>query len=195
MKKNVMAWEMSEAIVHIAERTLTRLDGMTDAEYLWEPVEGCWNVREHDGAWRVDLGPGGTQWTDAPPVTTIAWRLWHLGASPNPDWPPRAATAREFADTWFTPKATSPNAIGNAAAAVAAFAAHWRAFAADVASYPDAELMERIGPVSPEYGDSTIYGLVFHVVDELIHHSAEIGVLRDLYPSAVRCSGDAASMR
>ena len=22
-----------------------RLDGLTDAEYLWEPVEGCWNLR------------------------------------------------------------------------------------------------------------------------------------------------------
>jgi hypothetical protein len=22
-----------------------RLDGLTDAEYFWEPVEGCWSVR------------------------------------------------------------------------------------------------------------------------------------------------------
>jgi hypothetical protein len=25
-----------------------RLDGLTDDEYLWEPVPGCWTVR-HDG--------------------------------------------------------------------------------------------------------------------------------------------------
>lgn len=26
-----------------------RLDGLTDDEYFWEPVEGCWTVR-NDGA-------------------------------------------------------------------------------------------------------------------------------------------------
>ncbi|GAB3741301.1 hypothetical protein [Nocardiopsis nanhaiensis] len=54
-----------------------RLEGFTDDEYFWEPVVGCWSIRRQ---------PGGTymidwEWpTPEPaPVTTIAWRLAHIG--------------------------------------------------------------------------------------------------------------------
>ncbi|MCS5731361.1 hypothetical protein N1031_16475 [Herbiconiux moechotypicola] len=65
-----------------------KVPALTDAEYLWEPVDDCWSVRR-----RVD-GPGtgaakligaGDWGRDAAPqspwpplVTTIAWRLDHL---------------------------------------------------------------------------------------------------------------------
>ncbi|MDT7599447.1 MAG: hypothetical protein QOK26_1524 [Pseudonocardiales bacterium] len=50
-----------------------RLDGLTDAEYLWEPAPERWSVRpQHpDGAATVGWAypePG------PPPLTTIAWR-------------------------------------------------------------------------------------------------------------------------
>ncbi|WP_019634902.1 hypothetical protein [Actinomadura atramentaria] len=32
------------------------------------------------------------------------------------------------------------------------------------------------------YGDRTTLDLAIHVLDEFSHHTAEIGVLRDLYP-------------
>ena len=52
-----------------------RLDGLTDEEYFWEPVPGCWTVRpDAAGNYRVDQG----QATDPPPVTTIAWRMMHI---------------------------------------------------------------------------------------------------------------------
>jgi hypothetical protein len=53
------------------------LETLTDEEYLWEPVPGCWSIRP--------TGPGGRgEFEDArpdpepPPVTTIAWRHSHL---------------------------------------------------------------------------------------------------------------------
>ena len=63
------------------------LGGLTDDEYLWQPVQGCWSVRPRseqrtppnrwlpDGEWGLDL--------DYPdpvpsPFTTIAWRMTHL---------------------------------------------------------------------------------------------------------------------
>ena len=54
------------------------LDGLSEEELLWEPVDACWSIRRDDaGAWRQD-------WMPAPPVepfTTIAWRLAHIGQS------------------------------------------------------------------------------------------------------------------
>src|ERR1700722_6517655 len=42
------------------ERLVGRLEGLTDAEYFWEPVDGCWSLREGaDGRWRLDGGEGG----------------------------------------------------------------------------------------------------------------------------------------
>ncbi len=65
------------------------IPGMTDEEYLWEPVPDCWSVRLR----AAGPGPGATvlvgagEWgrdsarpshPSPPPFTTIAWRLSHL---------------------------------------------------------------------------------------------------------------------
>jgi hypothetical protein len=32
-----------------------RLDGLTDEEYFWEPVDGCWSLRRaEDGSYQLD---------------------------------------------------------------------------------------------------------------------------------------------
>ena len=62
-----------------------RLDGLTDEEYRWEPVPGCWNVRPR-GTGTAPIRAGRGPFTcdfaepepDPAPVTTIAWRLAHL---------------------------------------------------------------------------------------------------------------------
>ena len=58
-----------------------RMTGLTQAEYLWEPVAGMWSVREDaDGVWRVERLERDQPDPDPAPVTTVAWRLWHIGS-------------------------------------------------------------------------------------------------------------------
>jgi hypothetical protein len=65
---------------HVWSRLLARLDGLSDEEYLWEPVQGAWSLRlGPSGRWLLDGGGGGGPAPEPAPVTTIAWRLGHLG--------------------------------------------------------------------------------------------------------------------
>src|SRR5215469_5970547 len=60
---------------YVYQRTRSRLAGLTDDEYFWEPVPGCGTIRRTaSGDYRADDAhrPG------TPLFTTIAWRLWHL---------------------------------------------------------------------------------------------------------------------
>jgi hypothetical protein len=38
-----------------------------------------------------------------------------------------------------------------------------------------------LGPSWGEYSDDNTFDLAVHVLDEVVHHSAEVGLLRDLY--------------
>jgi hypothetical protein len=40
---------------------------------------------------------------------------------------------------------------------------------------------ESLGPKWGRYADSNSVDLVLHVLDEVVHHGAEVGLLRDLY--------------
>tara|TARA_R110002110_G_scaffold13151_6_gene63164 strand:- start:239 stop:640 length:402 start_codon:yes stop_codon:yes gene_type:complete len=55
---------------------IERLSGLTDEEYLWEPRAGMWSVRQRERGSQTD--GAGERDVDPPPVTTIAWRLWHI---------------------------------------------------------------------------------------------------------------------
>ncbi|MGH9154540.1 MAG: DinB family protein [Acidimicrobiales bacterium] len=191
MKAGVLAEEVGEGLRSWRARALDRLEGLDDDEYFWTPVPGCWSVRRADnGRWSADLGPrGNTRTPDGPPpVTTIAWRLWHLGGCPNPAWPPAdASSPREFADRWFTrTPQDSADAFGTAAEAIAAFDRHGTAVADSVVGFTDTDLLTAVGPGGGRFGGGSIHGLVLHVADELIHHGAEIGILRDLYRAGMR---------
>lgn len=66
------------------------LDGLTDDEYLWEPVPGCWSIRRRaelvdpknmtwgDDEWGLDIVYPDPQ---PSPFTTIAWRMAHMTGS------------------------------------------------------------------------------------------------------------------
>lgn len=76
--------------------------------------------------------------------------------------------------------------LRTAAEAIAAFDRHWTAVADSVIGFADADLLEAVGAVGGRFGGGSIHGLVLHVADELIHHAAEIGVLRDLHRAGLR---------
>ena len=173
-----------DLVGEVSTRVMTRLEGLGDDEYLWEPVADCWTVRPSgDGRWLPDVGPRGSAYTDVepPPFTTIAWRMWHVGASPNAPWPPAGATdGRAFVEAYMNPSRAS-EALGDAASAAALLQKNWAAFADRILSFNNDELDAPLGPAAGLYADAPLVGLLLHIVDEMIHHGAEIGVLRDLY--------------
>jgi DinB superfamily len=173
-----------DLVGEVTTRTMKRLGGLTDDEYLWEPVADCWTVRPSgDGRWIPDAGPTGSPFTDAAPApfTTIAWRMWHVGASPNAPWPPlHAPDGPAFVHAYMNPSRDS-DAVPDAATAVALVEKHWNAFAERIMRFTDAELDAPLGPAAGLYEEAPLVGLLLHIVDELIHHAAEIAVIRDLY--------------
>jgi hypothetical protein len=161
------------------QRTRRRLDGLTDAEYVWEPAPGCWTIRERDdGRWVADQALPAP---DPEPFTTIAWRLWHLidmyGEDRAPRWldvPPQGP-AIGLDDPDGAPPATAADAIATLERAHDRWDAH-------LALADNERLGETIGRVAgPEYAERTRGAYVLHMLDEFIHHSAEIALLRDLW--------------
>ncbi|GAA3712543.1 DinB family protein [Zhihengliuella alba] len=162
-----------------------RLEGLTDHEYRWEPVPGCWNVRprgESGPAFEGAVTAGGGDFVidfafpepTPPPVTTIAWRLGHLIVGVL-----GARNASHFGGAPID-YPTHPYA-GTAAAALEQLDevyAHWisgvRGLGAEGLSRP-------CGPAEGPYAQSPLADLVLHINREVIHHGAEIALLRDLY--------------
>jgi DinB superfamily/Ankyrin repeat len=161
------------------ERTRARLDGLSDEEYLWEPATGCWTIRpRHDGTWTADRALPGPE---VEPLTTIAWRLWHLidcyGEDRAPRWldvaPQGPPIGLDAPDTG--PPATAADALALLERAHDRWDAH-------LSLTDDARLAEAVGPVArPAYADRTRAAYVLHMLDEFIHHGAEISLLRDLW--------------
>ena len=71
---------------HWQQQLRPRLDGLTDDEYFWQPVPGCWTIsRRGESSAPVSVGVGDftIDSADEPvspePITTIAWRLVPAG--------------------------------------------------------------------------------------------------------------------
>jgi len=158
-----------------------RLKGLTDAEYFWEPAPGSWNVRPRGtGTAPVQAGSGAMTIDFAfpepepPPVTTIAWRLGHVIvgvlAMRNASHFGREATDYES----FDYAATADEAL-------AQLDAEYAAWQAGVAGLGESGLARLVGEAEGEHADSPFAELVLHINRELIHHLAEVCLLRDLY--------------
>jgi hypothetical protein len=164
-------------------RTINRLEGLTDEEYLWEPVKGCWSIRAgSDGVLRPDWAA----FADPPPFTNVAWRLCHLiacyGAGRNREWlGVSSAGAPSFEST-----DPAPTTAGAALETLRAAHDEW---AAVLGSMTDATLAEKLGPIAGQYAESDKAGFVIHMLDEFIHHGAELALLRDLWRDRARFSG------
>jgi hypothetical protein len=54
-------------------------------------------------------------------------------------------------------------------------------FRTHIAAVDSATLTDPMGPIAKMFASSSRAAFVLHELDELIHHGAEIGVLRDVY--------------
>jgi hypothetical protein len=165
---------------HWREHLRPRLDGMSDAEYFWEPVPG-WSLRRR-GESSAPIAVGAGEYVvefafpqpDPPPVTTIAWRLAHLivgvfGARVASHFggPPLDWEKFEYADT--------------AAGALAQLDEVYAAWVAGVRGLGNDGLAVPCGPAEGPWAEFSMADLVLHINREAIHHGAEIALLRDLY--------------
>ncbi|MGW2693130.1 DinB family protein [Streptomyces sp. NPDC001296] len=182
-----LADRMTGPVMDSGDGTDTEVGGaMTDDEYLWEPVPDCWSVRRRvDGPGsRATLLAGTGDWgRDAasyphpwpPPFTTIAWRLSHLSEM-------LALRADHTVGNRALTRDDYP-VSGDAAGAVAAFdtaAAAWRTALLSV----DDAALDTVGYCTYPHGsdpEEPFVDIVWWVNQELLHHGAEIALLRDLY--------------
>jgi len=159
-----------------------RLEGLSDAEYLWEPVPGCWSIRPAAGS-QMTSGTVAEQWVmdaghpvpDPPPFTTLAYRLCHVA---------RGLALR--ADYTIGSKCLTqadlpvPRTAAGGITYLVENGAAWRR-ALDPTT--DADL-DWVGRSSFPWGlDPTLpfLDICWWVNQEVLHHGAEIALLRDLY--------------
>lgn len=152
------------------------MEGLVDAEYLWQPVPNCLTVRPDDeGVFRWD---GPAQDGDGRVFTTLAWRLTHIAnfleQDRNGPWLGQPAQPR-----------TRPDPPSSAADALVLLDGAYEAWSVVLAGTTDESLSQPIGEIAGRYGNDSRRSFVLHTVDELIHHGAECALLRDLY-SATR---------
>jgi hypothetical protein len=166
---------------HYAHIFRPRLEGLTDEEYLWEPAPGSWSVRPRSEATTSHAAGSGDlvidhAWPqpDPAPLTTIAWRLGHVivgcfaERTGNHFGGPRTDYAR-----WTF--------AGTADEALAQLDAAYEAWSAGVSALGEEGLVRPVGPTEGPWAESPYADLVLHINRELIHHGAEVCLLRDLY--------------
>jgi hypothetical protein len=159
-----------------------RLRGLTDDEYLWEPVPGSWSLRR-PGQVRTNrtLGRGAVLMEyerpepDPPPVRTIAWLIAHLVEMlvMRHDHTLGSHSLRVEDLEW----------PATADAAVAALDEAWGRWRSVFDLVPAAEL-DQVGRSTYPHGldpDLPLVDIMWWMNREYIHHTAEIALLRDLY--------------
>lgn len=157
------------------------LDGLTDDEYLWEPVPDMWSIRPRAQARTEQAAGAGNLVIDFEypephpvPATTIAWRIGHLLVGVL-----GARNANHFGGPQIDyASAVWPSSAGEA---LACLDREYDAWVRGVEQLGDDRLADAVGPAEGPYAASPYAVLVLHIHREVIHHSAEILLLRDLY--------------
>lgn len=151
------------------ERLRRRSEGLTDAEFFWQPVAGSWTIHpDPDGRWTYDYA---IPEPHPAPMTTIGWQLVHL------------ATCKVMYHEWaYGPaRLTFPDLdIPNTAAGALAMLDQGHALLrGDLEPLSDADLDE---PRRHSSGATWPAWRIFTVmIDHDAFHGGVIGVLRDLY--------------
>jgi DinB superfamily len=169
---------------HWQHQLRPRLDELTDEEYFWQPVADCWSVcRRAEATTPLAMGAGEfvmdyAMPSNGPePVTTIAWRIAHITVGCF-----AARVASHFgglAVDW-----AAWEYAGTAAGALRQLDEQHAAWIKGVRSLGADGLGWQVGPAEGndgEYAECPMAQLVLHINREVIHHGAEIALLRDLY--------------
>ena len=145
-----------------------RLTGLSDDEYFWEPVAGCWTVHRN-GA--IDFAYPAPQ---PEPFTTIAWRLAHVIVG---------VLAMRNHNHFGGPPADyqSWTYAADADTALAQLDDAYRGWITGVRQLTDDDLRRPCGPAEGPWAEHSMSELVWHINREVIHHGAEIACIRDLY--------------
>jgi len=154
------------------------LKGIGDPEFFWEPVVGCWTVHRRDEK-RAASADGSGEWVidyELPepkpaPLTTIAWRTVHVAAVNYLYW-----------DYAFGPATASFDLEmpGDARAACSWLEASQRPLLDVISTIETDERLDE--DVLTNWGDRWPIRQIFTcLINEQVHHGAEISLLRDLY--------------
>lgn len=166
---------------HWDDQLRPSLDGLTDDEYFWEPVPGCWSVRPRAEATAPVLAGAGDMVAefafpepDPAPVTTIAWRIAHLLVG---------IFGVRNANHFGAPAVDYPTAIYPATAsdALDRLDHEYTTWIDGVASLDADALARPAGETEGPNADLPMAAIILHINREVIHHGAEICLLRDLY--------------
>ena len=166
---------------HWTNQLRPRFDGLTDDEYFWQPTPGAWTVHPRGTGGTKTVGGSGEFTVDfeypepvPAPVTTIAWRLAHIIVG---------VLAARVHSHFGGPPADYATFVyaGTADEALAQLDEAYAAWIAGVRSWDDRALAEPCGPAEGPFAESSHAELVVHINRELIHHGAEIALLRDLW--------------
>ncbi|MEV0495006.1 DinB family protein [Streptomyces atratus] len=181
-----LADRMTGPVMDSGNGTDIEVASMTDEEYLWEPVPGCWSVRRRSAG----PGPGATVLVGAgdwgrdatppphptpPPFTTLAWRLSHLSEL--------LALRADHTNGSHTLTRDDYVVAGDVAGAIEAFESGATAWREALLSADDAAL-DTVGHSTYPHGsdpEDPFIETVWWVNQELLHHGAEIAMIRDLY--------------
>ncbi|MFD4247141.1 DinB family protein [Streptomyces sp. NPDC058525] len=177
---------MSGPVMDSGDGTDTKVGPMTGEEFLWEPVGGCWSVRRRTegpgpratllagtGDWGRDAAKYPHPWP--PPFTTIAWRLSHLSEMLTLRADHTAGSRTRTRDDYPV--------SGNVEEAVAAFDTAADAWRKALLSVDDAAL-DTVGYCTYPHGsdaEEPFIDIAWWVNQEVLHHGAEIALLRDLH--------------
>lgn len=166
---------------HWRTQARPRLDGLSDEEYFWEPVPGCWSVHPRGQGVGAILGGSGDFVIDftypepePAPVTTIAWRLGHVIVGVF-----GVRNAGHF--DGIAMDYMSFDYAGTAARALEQLDEVYAGWIAGVRDLGEKGLAEPAGAAEGPWAEHSMAELVLHINREAIHHLSEVALLRDLF--------------
>jgi len=151
-------------------RLSRRVEGLSDEEYLWQPVAGGWSIRRGaDGRWATDY--------DSPdpepaPFTTIGWRLLHIADC--------KIMYHEYA--YGAGKLTFPDleASRTAAGALDRLSEGQQLLRDDLTGLADDSALD--AKVATNWGEPwPAWRIFWTMIEHDAWHGGEIGTMRDLY--------------